>query len=71
MEEYKVQDKIGSGTYGDVFQVMKAGWDELKACKTFKRHYHNAAEAEEEIEVEFLWVAKHPNIIKVEEIIFD
>lgn len=51
MEDYKILDKINSGSYGDVFRITREDWDTVKAMKKFKKIYKTREEAEEEIEV--------------------
>jgi serine/threonine protein kinase len=54
MEEYKILEKLGSGTYGNVYQIYHDNWPTLKAVKRFKKIYKSKEEADSEIEVEFL-----------------
>lgn len=63
MEDYKILDKINSGTYGDVYKIYWEGWESIKAVKKFKKIYSGWEEAEEEIEVQFYWKVQHPGII--------
>ena len=47
-------DKIGSGTYGHVYQIFAEGWSSVKAAKKFKKIYSSKAEALGEMEARFL-----------------
>ena len=39
MEQYKIQDKLGDGTYGWVFKATSIKTGEIVAIKRFKRKY--------------------------------
>lgn len=71
IEDYKIGDKIDSGTYGEVYKIFKEGWDTPLAVKKFKKIYKSKDEAEEEIEVKFYRKVQHPYIIQLENIIFE
>ena len=71
MEKYQFCEKLGNGTYGNVYRVYKKETDQFFACKKFKCEYDTQEDAEKEIEVEVLRRLNHPNIIQVEEIVFE
>lgn len=63
MEDYKILEKINSGSFGDVYKITRDDLDNVKAVKKFKKVYKSKEEAEEEIEVQFFRKVHHPGII--------
>lgn len=39
MEQYKIQEKLGDGTYGSVFKAVNIKSGDVVAIKRFKRKY--------------------------------
>lgn len=64
-------DKIGNGSYGNVYQVYRKDTEQFLACKKFKCMYKSVKDLEKEVEVRVLRKLNHPHIIKVEEIIYE
>ena len=69
MEQYKIQDKLGDGTYGWVFKATNIKNGEVVAIKRFKRKYTSWEECVQLKEVQALKKLNHPNIIKLKEVL--
>ena len=67
---YKVQNEIGSGSYGKVYEVKHKNSGELRACKQLAiKHIQNYEKFM--LEINILGKMDHPNIIKLFEVFED
>ncbi len=66
---YKVTKQLGDGTYGEVLKTSNRQTDEVVAIKRMKRKYYSWDECMALQEVKSLRKMKHPNIVKLKEVI--
>jgi len=69
MENYKIQKRLGDGTYGSVFKATHLKTGEIVAIKRFKRKYQSWDECMQLREIKSLRKLAHPNIIKLKEVL--
>jgi serine/threonine protein kinase len=69
MDRYKVTKQLGDGTYGEVIKDSNRQTDEVVAIKRMKRKYYSWDECMALQEVKSLRKMKHPNIVKLKEVI--
>jgi serine/threonine protein kinase len=68
MEGYNIIENLGDGSYGTVTKAKNPA-GEIVAIKTMKTKYKDWNECLELREVKSLRKLKHPNIIKLKEVI--
>eukprot|EP00282_Hemiselmis_andersenii_P025924 CAMPEP_0172012312 /NCGR_PEP_ID=MMETSP1041-20130122/8769_1 /TAXON_ID=464988 /ORGANISM="Hemiselmis andersenii, Strain CCMP439" /LENGTH=327 /DNA_ID=CAMNT_0012666877 /DNA_START=276 /DNA_END=1257 /DNA_ORIENTATION=- len=69
MDRYKVTKQLGDGTYGEVLKAQNKQSGEIVAIKRMKRKYYSWDECMALKEVKSLRKMKHPNIVKLKEVI--
>ena len=69
MDRYKVVKQLGDGTYGEVLKASNRQTGEVVAIKRMKRKYYSWDECMALQEVKSLRKMKHPNIVKLKEVI--
>ena len=69
MDRYKVVKQLGDGTYGEVLKASNRQTGEVVAVKRMKRKYYSWDECMALQEVKSLRKMKHPNIVKLKEVI--
>lgn len=69
MENYKIQKRLGDGTYGCVYKATNTKTSEVVAIKKFKRKYTSWDECMQLREIKALRKLAHPNIIKLKEVL--
>jgi len=69
MDQYKVIKKLGCGSYGTVFKAIKRSTNEIVAIKELRTKYYSWDECMNLPEVKSLRKMKHPNIVKLNEVI--
>ena len=69
MDRYKVTKQLGDGTYGEVLKASNRQTGEVVAIKRMKRKYYSWDECMALQEVKSLRKMKHPNIVKLKEVI--
>jgi serine/threonine protein kinase len=69
MDRYKVTKQLGDGTYGEVLKTSNRQTGEVVAIKRMKRKYYSWDECMAPQEVKSLRKMKHPNIVKLKEVI--
>jgi len=69
MEEYKVIEMIGDGTYGIVSKAINVKTNEVVAIKKMKKKFLSWEECIKLREVKSLRKLNHPNIIRLKEVI--
>ena len=69
MDRYKVTKQLGDGTYGEVLKAANRQTGEVVAIKRMKRKYYSWDECMALQEVKSLRKMKHPNIVKLKEVI--
>lgn len=70
MDDYEFITKIGSGSFGSVYKIFDHKKNKYRAVKKFKKLYNTVKDCHEEIEVEVLPKLKHPNIVRLDKIIY-
>lgn len=70
MENYKIIEKIGAGSYGQVFKAQEKKTKELVAIKVIYRG-PNGDDEDVKREVKILKTVKHPNIINLKKTFLD
>ncbi|XP_073394984.1 cyclin-dependent kinase F-4 [Physcomitrium patens] len=66
---YKVMRQLGDGTYGSVWKAVNNVTNEVVAIKKMKRKFYSWDECMNLREVKSLRKLKHPNIVKLKEVI--
>ncbi|KAG0484284.1 hypothetical protein HPP92_008363 [Vanilla planifolia] len=66
---YRVIKEVGAGTYGNVWQAVNKENGELVAIKKMKKKFYSWEECINLREVQCLRKLKHPNIVKLMEVI--
>ena len=69
MHRYQVAEKLGDGTYGEVLRATNKQSGEVVAIKRMKRKYYSWDECMNLREVQSLRKLRHPNIVKLKEVI--
>ncbi len=69
MENYKTIENLGDGSYGTVTKAINIKTNEIVAIKTMKHKFDTWNDCLELREVKSLQKLKHPNIIKLKEVI--
>jgi serine/threonine protein kinase len=69
MDRYVVLKRVGDGTYGEVILATNKQTGEKMAIKRMKRKYYSWDECMSLREVKSLRKLRHPNIIKLKEVI--
>ena len=70
LSKFKVIKKIGSGAYGHVWKIIDNKDKKVKALKKNFDAFNNSTDAQRTYrEIMFLMELKHPNIIKLEQVI--
>jgi serine/threonine protein kinase len=69
MDRYVVLKRVGDGTYGEVILATNKQSGEKLAIKRMKRKYYSWDECMSLREVKSLRKLRHPNIIKLKEVI--
>ena len=70
LSKFKVIKKIGSGAYGHVWKIIDNKDKKVKALKKNFDAFNNSTDAQRTSrEIMFLMELKHPNIIKLEQVI--
>lgn len=69
MEGYKTIENLGDGSYGTVTKAQNLKTGEICAIKTMKQKFGDWNECLELREVKSLRKLKHPNIIKLKEVL--
>ncbi|KAJ1486956.1 kinase-like domain-containing protein [Baffinella frigidus] len=69
MNRYTLAKKLGDGTYGDVLRAVNKQSGEVVAIKRMKRKYYSWDECMNLREVQSLRKLRHPNIVKLKEVI--
>ena len=71
MIDYDLLEKIGSGSYGDVYRAFDKKKKLYRAVKKFKKEYSSISECKNEKEVEILTKLKHQNIISLKKVVYE
>ncbi|KAI4312972.1 hypothetical protein MLD38_037756 [Melastoma candidum] len=71
MERFNFVNEVGDGTFGNVWRAENKQTGEIVAIKRMKRKYYSLEECINLREVKCLQRMKHPNIIKLIEVIRD
>lgn len=71
MQDYEVIEKIGSGSYGDVYKAMDWKKNMLVAIKKFKKNYAAIEDCNWEKELQILTKLNHENIVNLKKIVFE
>ena len=69
MDRYMIMKRVGDGTYGEVILATNKQTGEKMAIKRMKRKYYSWDECMSLREVKSLRKLRHPNIIKLKEVI--
>ena len=69
MDRYTIMKRVGDGTYGEVILATNKQTGEKMAIKRMKRKYYSWDECMSLREVKSLRKLRHPNIIKLKEVI--
>lgn len=69
MEKYKIQKHLGTGAFASVHKAINVETNEIVAIKTLKKKYQTWEECLVLREIKSLSKLKHPNIIKLIEVI--
>ncbi|EKX50416.1 hypothetical protein GUITHDRAFT_157278 [Guillardia theta CCMP2712] len=69
MDRYRVIKQLGDGTYGEVLKASNKATGEIVAVKRMKRKYRSWEECIALKEVKVLRKMKHPNIVRLKEVI--
>ncbi|XP_073526093.1 uncharacterized protein [Phyllobates terribilis] len=69
MERYKIIKEVGDGTFGSVWRAINKQTGEVVAVKKMKKKYYSWDECINLREVKSLRRMKHPNIVKLKEVI--
>ncbi|CAF2315942.1 unnamed protein product [Rotaria sp. Silwood2] len=70
MDKYKIQKQLGDGTYGSVLLAhIKDSPQEKVAIKRMKKKYYSWQECMDLREIKALQKIRHPNVIKLKEVI--
>lgn len=69
MEKYKIQKHLGTGAFASVHKAINTETNEIVAIKTLKKKYQTWEECLVLREIKSLSKLKHPNIIKLIEVI--
>jgi protein kinase len=69
MERYKILKHIDDGTYGSVSKALNKQTNETVAIKKMKQKFYSWEEAMSLREIKALRKLKHPNIVKLKEVI--
>jgi len=59
MQDFDILEKIGSGSYGDVYRALDKKKKVYRAIKKFKKEYESIATCKRENEVKILTKLKH------------
>ena len=71
MSRYKIGDKLGEGTYGNVHEAIDKITGETVAIKIMKYDYHEGYESNLLDELAYSLTMNHPNIIKYSAVVSD
>nr|GMD82006.1 cyclin-dependent kinase F-4-like [Ipomoea batatas] len=69
MDRYKIIKEVGNGTFGSVWRAINKQTGEVVAIKRMKKKYYSWEECINLREVRSLRRMKHPNIVKLREVI--
>mmetsp|Transcript_10991 Transcript_10991/g.37310 ORF Transcript_10991/g.37310 Transcript_10991/m.37310 type:complete len:235 (-) Transcript_10991:1528-2232(-) len=69
MHRYQIAKRLGDGTYGEVVRAINKQSGEVVAVKRMKKKYYSWDECIALREVQSLRKLRHPNIVKLKEII--
>ena len=71
MQDIEILDKIGSGSYGNVYKAYDKKKKCYRAIKKFKNHYDNVKVCMKEPEVKVMTKIKHRNIVPLKKVIYE
>ena len=69
MNRYKVLRVLGDGTYGEVIKAQNRQSGDLVAIKRMKKKFYNWDDCMNLAEVKALRKLRHPNLVKLKEVI--
>jgi serine/threonine protein kinase len=69
MEKFKIEKKIGDGTYGSVLKALNTQTGEEVAIKQMKKKFASWDECINLREIKCLRKLNHPNLIKLKEVV--
>lgn len=70
-QKYIIDNKIGKGTFSDVFRVFSKKDNSEHAMKIFKKKFLTRNEVKSNIEISTLKLLRHhPNIVKIEDVLY-
>lgn len=63
IHEFDILEKVGSGSYGDVFKAFDNKQQEFRAVKVFKDDFSSAKQCMKNPEVVVMTKIKHKNLV--------
>lgn len=71
MQNYEVLEKLGSGSYGDVYKAFDRVKSAFVAIKKFKKSYGSIDDCKWEKELQILTKLNHINVVTLKKIVYE
>ena len=71
MQDIDIQEKLGSGSYGQVFKAYDRTKKEYRAVKVFRDEYSSIKEWMDDNEVKIMTKIKHKNLVRLKKVIYE
>ena len=65
MQDIEILEKLGSGSYGDVFKAYDTSKKAYRAVKIFKDEYNSIRECMNDPEIKVMTKIKHKNLVRL------
>lgn len=72
MNQYRLEEKIGDGTFSEVFRATSIDTGQIVAIKCMKKKYEKIEQVKKLPEIQALkMLSPHDNIIRLIEVLYD